>query len=163
MSDFNSFHSSVGTSNLFWGPSLRMSDAVKVYDASAVWARDLKSGLALSESAWEKKRMVTVEIVVIAFKLTSWVGGGSKEKNMMASHPVIACCLTVLHNIVDWHSRLRFLDVCCHVCALGQRTTVLHSSQIYRGPWVRQNIHLYLPPNNKSLHFYKFYSIKTER
>lgn len=58
-----------------------------------------KSGLVLSESAWEKKRMVTVEIVVIAFKLTS--GERSKEKNMMVPHLVIACCLTVLHNIVD--------------------------------------------------------------
>lgn len=58
-----------------------------------------KSGLALSESAWEKKRMVTVEIVVIAFKLTS--RERSKEKNMMVPHLVIACCLTALHNTVD--------------------------------------------------------------
>lgn len=58
-----------------------------------------KSGVALSECAWEKKSTVTEEIVVIAFKLTS--GERSKEKNMMLLHLVIACCLTLLRNIVD--------------------------------------------------------------
>lgn len=72
MSDFNSFHPSVGTSDSFWDPSLRMSDASKVDDASAVSA-GFKFSLALTESAWEKKKggRVTGEIVVIAFKLTS--------------------------------------------------------------------------------------------
>lgn len=35
----------------------------------------------------------------MAFLLTS--GESSKEKNMMVPHPVIACCPTVLHNIVN--------------------------------------------------------------
>lgn len=43
--------------------------------------------------------MVTEDIVVIAFKLTS--SERSKEKNMMAPHLVIACCLMLLHNAVD--------------------------------------------------------------
>lgn len=36
LSGFNSFHPLVGTSDSFWDPSLRMSDATKVDDASAV-------------------------------------------------------------------------------------------------------------------------------
>lgn len=43
--------------------------------------------------------MVTVEIVDIAFKVTT--RERYKEKNTMVSHLVISCCLTVLHNIVD--------------------------------------------------------------
>lgn len=45
--------------------------------------------------------MVTVEIVVVAFKKTDKRGERSKEKNMMVPHLVIACCLTLLHNVVD--------------------------------------------------------------
>lgn len=71
-----------------------MSDAFKACDVSV----GFKSSLELSECVGEK-RMVTVEIVVIAFKLTS--RERSKEKDMMVPHLVIACCLTVLHNIVD--------------------------------------------------------------
>lgn len=67
-----------------------MSDAVKnLRCLSCVRA---KSGLPLSKSMWGKKRMVTVEILVIVFKLTS--REGTKEKNMLVPHLVISCCLT---------------------------------------------------------------------
>ncbi len=46
-----------------------------------------------------EKRTVTVEIVLYCIKTDK--RERSKEKTMMVAHLVIACCLTVLHNVVD--------------------------------------------------------------
>lgn len=79
MSGFNSFQLSVGTSATFWNPSLQMSDGSKVDGALAA---GFKLSPARAESAresgkkQERKRMLTGEIVVIAFQPTNGVALG---------------------------------------------------------------------------------------
>lgn len=87
MSGFNSFQPSVGTSASFWDPSLQMSDGSDSGRRFSCASAGFKLSQALAQSAWEnkkrkeKKRMVTGEIVVIAFKPAS---RGRRERGGVA-------------------------------------------------------------------------------